>query len=208
MNFWSVPRCFEGRTVAILASGPSMSQEIADRVRAAGLPAIAINNTHRLAPWAWMLYAADAQWWQHESNRDAHKFAGLKVSFSRVQGVLQMRKTGRLGFDADPSSLCTGSTSGYQAAHVAAHTGASRILLLGYDYAHTGGEKHWHGDHVAGLRNTDPHLWPAWVAEFDSLRVSLPDGVEVINCTPGSAITAFRRMELEDALAACAEPAA
>ena len=45
MSFWSVPRLWPGATVAILASGPSMNQAVADRVRAAGLPAIAINDT-------------------------------------------------------------------------------------------------------------------------------------------------------------------
>ena len=115
--------------------------------------------------------------------------------------------TGRRGFDPDPTAVRTGSTSGYQAVHVAAHTGAARILLCGFDYRHTGGEKHWHGDHVAGLRNTDPDLWPTWISHFESLRDQLPAGCEVINCTPGSAITAFRRMDLETALAESTEPA-
>ena len=207
-GLWSVPRCFEGRTVAVLASGPSMSQEIASQVRAAGVPAIVINNTWQLAPWAWALYAADAEWWAHESNRAAHSFAGHRISISRIGGVLELCNTGKRGFDPNPSHVRTGSTSGYQAVHVAAHTGAARILLCGFDYRHTGGEKHWHGDHVAGLRNTDPDCWPTWISHFESLRDELPAGCEVINCTPGSAIGAFRRLDLEEALAESTEPAA
>lgn len=206
-GFWSVPRCFEGRTVAVLASGPSMSREVAEQVRAAGVPAIVTNNTWQLAPWAWALYAADAEWWAHESNRAAHGFAGHRVSLTRIAGVHELRNTGRRGFDPDPSAVRTGSTSGYQAVHVAVHTGAARVLLCGFDYRHTGGEKHWHGDHVAGLRNTDPDLWPTWVSHFDSLRDELPAGCEVINCTPGSAIGAFRRMDLETALVESTESA-
>lgn len=76
---WSVPRCFEGGTVVVLASGPSMSQDVADRVMASGLPAIVTNSTFRLAPWAWMLYGADESWWNHPDNKDAHVFRGLRA---------------------------------------------------------------------------------------------------------------------------------
>ena len=207
MKFWTVPREFVGMTVAVCASGPSMSQDIANQLRDAAIPCIATNNTHRLMPWAWCCYGADSEWWAHESNRDAHQFKGHKVSLTSIRGVHELRNTGRRGFDRDPSCVRTGSTSGYQAVHVAVHTGAARVLLCGFDYRHTGGEKHWHGDHVAGLRNTDPDLWPTWVAHFESLRDELPAGCEVINTTPNSAIGAFRRMELEAALASCSEPA-
>ena len=35
VGYWTIPRMWEGRTVAVMASGPSMSQEVADKVRAA-----------------------------------------------------------------------------------------------------------------------------------------------------------------------------
>ena len=207
MTFWTVPRDFEGQTVAVCASGPSMSRAIAEQLRSAGVPVIVVNNTHRLVPWAWALYAADAEWWSHPSNRDAHQFAGHRISLTRIAGVHELRNTGRRGFDPTPGCVRTGSTSGYQAVHVAAQAGAARVLLCGFDYRHTGGEKHWHGDHVAGLRNTDPDLWPTWAGHFDSLRDDLTGRVEIINCTAGSAIKAFPFQTLEDALAARTEPA-
>lgn len=209
MVAWSVPRCFEGRTVAILASGESMSQRVANQVRDAGIPAIAINNTFRLAPWAWMLYAADQDWWQHRDNRDAWGFAGLKAtvhtpSGKPAEGLLALKYSGAGGFDADPSRLRTGGNGGYQAVHIAAHTGASRILLCGMDMQ--GG--HWHGDHPPGLKVTTTSVYERWRARFGELVGPLAKrGIEVVNCTPGSRLECFRCARLEDELAESLEPA-
>jgi hypothetical protein len=200
MSYWSVPRLWPGRTVAILASGPSMSQAVADQVHAAGIPAIAINDTYRLAPWADMLYAADEAWWlRHPAALD---FAGLKVSVGTIKGVHRLRNTGVTGFDPDPGCLRTGSNSGYQAVHIAAHAGASRILLCGFDMQGA----HFFGRHPNGLANTGPDLFLKFRRHFGELAMVLAGcGAEVLNCTPGSALTCFPTAPLEQALAACAE---
>lgn len=195
---WAVPRCFEGRTVAVLASGPSMCLADAEALRAADVPCLVINSTFRLAPWAWALYAADAAWWTHEANRDALTFAGERVSVERVKGVRQLINTGTTGFDPDPGNLRTGGNSGYQAVHLMAHAGALRILLLGFDM----GGDHWHPDHPAPLKKTEPEIYTRWIGRFQALADALAAReVEVINCTPDSALKCFPIMTLEDALA-------
>jgi hypothetical protein len=198
-GFWAVPRCFEGGTVAVLASGETMSREVADAVRAAGVPAIAINATFRLAPWAWMLYGADQPWWDHKDYRDARHFAGLKVSCEPVAGVLQIHNTGTTGFDPDPGCVRTGGNSGYQGVHIAAHTGARRILLCGFDMHGC----HWHGAHPHGLKQTTLPAYEAWRSRFGDLAPLLAKrGVDVVNCTPGSQLACFRRSTLATELGA------
>jgi hypothetical protein len=190
---WSVPRMWEGATVAILASGPSMSQRVADSVR--NVPTIAVNNCYELAPWAEMLYAADSSWWDHHAQR-ALKFAGLKVTCHEsvtYRAVNWLRQSGVEGFDPDPKMIRTGGNSGYQAIHVAIQAGAKRVLLFGYDMHGT----HWFGKHPSPLRNTDPQSYEVWVSRFSGL---IGHGAEIINCTPGSAITCFPKMTLEEAL--------
>jgi hypothetical protein len=193
--YWSVPRCFAGQTVAVLASGPSLSSQAVEEV--SRLPCIAVNNTHRLAPWAWALYAADDEWWAHPSNADAHAFAGHRVTVGEVPGTKRMRNTGRSGYDPDPRSIRTGGNSGYQALHLALHTGASTVLLLGFDMHGAG---HWHGKHAWGLRETAPATYQGWIVEFRKLAAQLPSGVRVLNCSPDSALDAFRRTTLAEAL--------
>lgn len=201
---YTVPRMWEGRTVAVMASGPSMSQEVADRVRAAGLPAIVVNDTYRLAPWADILYAADRRWW--EANPEAvTEFAGTKLvaqSGLAFSDVILIQRSGNRGFDARPQFIRTGGNSGYAAVHIALHTGAARVLLLGFDMH----GKHWFGSHSRRAPNnrllTDPspHSFALWCERFNDLRGAA--GADIVNCTPGSALKAFRFSRLEDELEA------
>lgn len=184
-------------TFAVLASGPSMSQAVADAVR--DLRVIVVNTTFRLAPWAEILYAADEQWWRETP--DAMRFAGRKVSIkpNTLAGLEIMENTGDLGFDPKPGCLRTGNNSGYQAVHLAAQLGARRILLCGFDM----GGGHWHGRHPAPLRDTPQEYYAKWARNFESLAKDLDArGVEVINCTPGSRLSAWPIVPLAEALAA------
>lgn len=198
---WAIPRAHEGRTVAVLASGPSITGAAAGAIRAAGIPAIAVNTTHRLAPWAWALYAADSEWWLHPSNSDALQFPGLKVSCQPVtQGVLQLRIAGRTGYVDEQDAIHTYSNSGAQALQIAAKSGAARVLLLGFDM-HRNVDDHWHGKHPPGLRNTSEALYTKFVAQFGELAPHLAArGVDVVNCSPDSALNAFRKLPLDLAL--------
>jgi len=184
----AVPRAFPGGTVVVMASGPSMSREVAASVRDSGHPAIVVNTTFRLAPWAWMLYAADWRWWK--SHPDAIRFPGIKMTIeANSPEVKRLKNTGIDGFDPDPTCVRTGNNSGYQAVHCAIHTGAARVLLTGFDM--NGG--HWHGDNVGGLRRD-------WIARFPALGDAARErGAEIINCTPNSALKSFPMMTLAEA---------
>lgn len=192
---WSVPRCFENGTVAVLASGPSMNADVVHAVRFVGIPSIVVNNTFRLMPDAWCLYGADVEWWQH--NLDALEFKGLRVSVGQFKGVSQLKNTGRVGFDPDPQNLRTGGNSGYQAVHLAAHTGAARILLLGFDMS----SGHWHATHQSPLRQTHPDTYGVWIKNFETLAVALKArNIEVLNCSKASSLQCFPMADLEDVI--------
>lgn len=198
---------WEGQTVAVLASGPSMTKEQAELIHRAGIPSIAINTTYRLAPWASMLYAADPEWWMHSLNKSALEFQGLKVSCSKVRDVLHIQHTGRRGFDPNPSHIRTGSNSGYQALHIAVHAGAKKIILLGFDMTSKHGN-HWHKEHPNPLRTTAPETFESWIQAFTELSEVLKSmGVEVVNCSPSTALHCFRRASLENELATSSQPA-
>ena len=199
--------------VAILASGPSMSAEIAEAVRASRICAYATNNTHRLAPWASVLYAADVAWWEHPSNADAWSFAGEKFHAQAPsgedltsRGVRMLRVTGLQGYDPTPGAVRTGGNSGYQAVHLALQRGATRIMLFGFDFKNRRGAHHWHGSHPAPLRNSEDAHLAHWARRFDSLvEPANLLGANIINCTPDSAISAFPFRSPELAIAESAE---
>lgn len=190
-----------------------MSSEVAEKVRAAGVCAFAINNTHRLAPWADVLYAADAAWWNHPTNADAWLFVGEKFHAQAPsgedltpRGVRMMRVTGLQGYDPEPGAIRTGGNSGYQALHLALQRGAKRIMLFGFDFKNRAGLQHWHGSHPAPLRNSEDAHLAHWARRFDSLvEPAKLLGATILNCTAGSAIEAFPFQTPETALAESAE---
>jgi len=200
---WNVQREWEGQTCAVLASGPSMTQEVADTVRGK-CRVIAVNTTFKLAPWADILYAADREWWT--GYPEARQFAGRKVSIlGNINSVMEFEEldyleNGGYGLiDPRTTHLRTGKNSGYQAVHLAIHLGVKRILLCGFDMKPNNGLEHWHGDHPEGVRKTMP--FEVWVSLFQQAAPFIrARGVEVINCTPTSALHCFKTRTLEDAL--------
>lgn len=102
---------------------------------------------------------------------------------------------------SDPGVLHIGGNSGYQSINLAVLVGAARVVLLGYDMRHAGGKVHWHGSHPEGMNNPKEKQLAGWAEAFSTM---LPDlqrlGVEVINCTPGSALKCFPMARLEDTI--------
>ncbi len=198
-GWWSVPPLWLGKTVAIFASGPTLTPAVVKA--ASGLPRIVVNDSFRLAPDADLLYAADTAWWT--VNNDALDFAGLKVTVGSDNPwpqVLRLMNTGSEGFDPKESNLRTGGNSGYQALHIAIQGRAERILLCGYDM-HVKDGYHWFGRHKAPLINTHPDDFPRRAERFAGLAEAADKrGIEVINCSPGSAIKAFPIKPIEEVL--------
>lgn len=204
----AVPRAWAGETVAILATGPSLTQADVDACR--GLRVIAVNDAFRLAPWADCLYATDVSWWlTHQQT--APLFAGPKWSVDHVTWdasrrerfphVQRLANTGVTGIDTDPTGLRHGGNSGYAALNLAVHYGAARILLLGYDLQHgDDGRTHFFGNHPGSLNNRSPYH--QYLANFATTVAPLRAlGIDVVNCSPRSALSCFPLARLHDALA-------
>lgn len=169
-------------TFAVLASGPSMSQELADSVRGR-CRVVAVSDVFRLAPWADALVAHDACWW--EVNREAREFAGRKFSGRQVIGIE------RLPFDAH---FGTSINSGLEGMRCAKLLGATKILLCGFDLSATRGA-HYFGEHPVPLRNTTPRRFRTHILQFRKWS-----GPPVLNCTAGSALKQFPFSTLEQEL--------
>lgn len=195
-----VPRRWTGSTVVCLGGGPSLTAD--DVAYCRGKAAvIAINDAYRLAPWADVLYACDAKWW--DWHQGVPGFTGLKFALqdeaAQWPGVTVLRNTGAHGLEHDPGGLRTGKNSGYQAINVAVHMGATRIVLLGYDMqAPAHGPSHWFGEHPNRVRST----YAMFLAAFPALAAPLQAlGISVINCSRETALDVFPRQPLAEVLA-------
>lgn len=185
-------------TVVCLASGPSLTAADVAYCRGRAV-VLAIKDAIRLAPWADVLYACDAKWWQHYGDRLT--FTGQKYTLEHTarQWATVLENTGDSGLEVTPTGLRTGKNSGYQAINLAVHLGATRIVLLGYDMAPDDtGKHHWFGAHP--WKTTPPYK--LFLPFFQTLVAPLAQlGITIWNASRRTALTCFPCVSLEEALA-------
>lgn len=136
---WTITPEWQGQTVAVLASGQNMSQEVADALREHRR--IVVNYTHRLAPDADMLVAMDGNWPQ-----EMREFAGLRVTGVQDDSLDAIY----IGPRWERVQLAPGHqieihNSGLTAVRIAAQMGAARIILAGFEPETPG---HWYDNEV------------------------------------------------------------
>lgn len=190
---------WENETVVIFGSGNSLTDEQIEMARELQCSYIAINDTYKRTPFADVLYACDYRWW--DKYFEDIDFSGelwtqdlrAKREFG-LNWVLGRNKSG-LGSDC----VHFGGNSGYQAINLAYLWGAKRILLLGFDCKAVNGKNHWFGNHPNGLNQN--HGFLTWIKNFEQLAKDLKaEGIEVINCSPDSALEVFTKRGIYEEL--------
>lgn len=173
----------------VCAPGPSLNAEDCEYIKGKAYT-IAVNDAHRLADCD-LLYASDHSWWRHYpelASRDFLRVCGAQQDKAPdwVQTVPAQHTASLCG-----AELNFGSNSGFAALHLAILMGAKRVILLGYDVRKVGGMAHFFGAHPSALRNSSNY--ESMIGYFNQAPV--PQGVDIINCTKGSAI---RRWPMQD----------
>lgn len=169
-------------TVVCIASGPSLTKADCDLVEASGIPAIAVNDSWQLAPFAQVIYAGDSDWWSQHIRE-------IDIPAERWTCNKGAARWYRLNYHPAVGYW----NSGLRAVQFALWQGAHRVILLGYDCSVEHGT-HWHGDHPNG-NNPTPAKCREWIKQFEKL----PRG-QIINSSRRSALTCFDRLSLEDSL--------
>ena len=188
------------------ASGPSLTPDVIEAVRATGWPVLAVQDAYRAMPWCDVMYGCDVKWWRHHSpcpDFKGEKWSSHdsgtndKASYADEFGFRCVRGMAGSVFSTDPDVICYGDCSGFQAINLAILFGATYIVLVGYDMTYRG-SGHFFGDHPNGLfqnRNYENFLH-----NFDKAANRLPEGVQIINATPGSALKSFPMLPLKDSI--------
>lgn len=193
---------WRGQTAVIAASGPSLSHEdlVAAQIRGARI--ITTNTSYTLAPWADVYYACDMLWWKTNIAKipatDRNRcWTQDRASAERWQ-LNWVRQSARPGLGT--KDLHVNGNSAFGAINLAYLFGARRILLLGCDMREVNGKKHWHADHPKPCVQNMP--FKEWLFKSVALARDLKAaGCEVINCTPGSALTVWPMSTIEKELA-------
>lgn len=188
---WSLPRLWPGAECFILGGGPSL--QLVDVEALHGRRVIAVNNAHQAAPWADVMFYGDGPWLR-DHRRALLEFGGLKLTTCRSHvdepGIRVIdRDMINHGISTDPSVVRWNRSSGACAMNIAAHFGVRRITLLGFDMRHVDGRKHWHPDLPGDIADNP---YPRFLEVFPKIAADLAAiGIEVVNATPGSALTVW-----------------
>lgn len=202
------------RTIVCIGTGPSLTSQQIDAARERDFILYACNNAIFMAPDAALLYAVNLPWWQHyysqveflpcekwTTNREAADAFGLNW----------ITEKNALGLSLDPNVIHHGHGSGYSLVSMAHRNGADRIVLLGYDLRYApdydgknreigSAPRHFFGEYPHSMQH-----WPS-VQVHNGVHVELlhlyrsiakQNVVEVVNCTPGSAIDCFPQIPID-----------
>lgn len=161
-----------------------------------------------MMPWADVMYGCDTKWWN--THKGCMDFAGErwsshdggngtsndKTQVANDYGVSLVSGKPGAGFSTQEGVIHYGDNSGFQSVNLAILFGSPYIVLVGFDMRHVGGKSHFFGDHPKELFQRNEY--ESFARKFD--KAPPPEGVEIINATPGSAVKCYPMMDLEDAI--------
>ncbi len=195
------------RPAVIIASGPSLTDAQLRSVEQAHLAddvsVIAVNNTIERAPWADVAYFGDYTAIKHYRPKLEKLTVAEWVTIDRAAAerwkLTHIRATAGNGLGLQRVHM--NGNSGAQAICVAAMFGARRILLIGFDMKlGADGRAHWFGQHPGNL--VTRQLFEEWIHKAGAIaRDAKSAAVEIVNCTPDSALDCFKRSTIEVELA-------
>lgn len=190
------------KTAIILASGPSLTQAQIDYALATGHHVMAINATFEKAPNATALYSGDFLFFKNYIADIRKVFKGEvwsqdSTSCDRWREIKRVRAANRDGLGKAPLIYLNGN-SGFQGINLLYHWGYKRIVLLGMDMRlGPKGEKHHHEDHPKPM--VQAQVFFEWLHKSTRLALDLKnEGIEVLNATPGSALTCWPHVDLQE----------
>lgn len=198
-------------TVAIVGGGPSLKGFDFARLKGRAR-VLAVNASIFDLPWADHGFTIDRRaarnWWPRLVTEVTMPLTFAVpdpwlVNFASPPrpGMSFIKRVQGEAFTAWPHLVSAGGTSGFGALHYAFLRGAKRIVLLGFDYAPSNGHWHHNEQHYHFAQRQIEADWARWAKAFDGAAgVLKAHGVEVLNASPRSAITAFEKISLQEVL--------
>jgi len=205
------------QSALIICTGPSLTPEVIEQINKSKLKKFGVNNTYKVIDldvfcacndfyydhyWEKGLKDCKADMWTN-SRRCAEQY-GINYIFTPEDNSIP-------GLSTDPSYVHRHHGSGPMMINIAYHYGIKRMLLVGWDMRYPGKvdrfnyteKRHFYGDdELSGQhfpQTGDNGEFTGLIRETCSIK---PEdyGIEIINCTPGSAMTCFKSAKIEDFL--------
>lgn len=230
MTYWRPPLMWEGSDVWIIGGGASLAHQFnvpADVIKKVesgqehisiysdylkplhDKHVIGVNLSFMLGNWVSVLYFCDKSFYRVYRNQ-INSFRNLKVTcvnsierklLPTTRNIKRMKRDNKLGLSEKKDTICWNHNSGAAAINFAIHTGAKRILLLGFDMQPLGGRTHWHEGFQNYTKPTGDVVFERFLKVFPQLaKDAKAKGIEILNVNKDSAIDVFKKVDLKDVL--------
>ena len=196
------------KTIVCIGTGPSLTPAQVEAARLTGFDLYVCNNAIFEVPDATLLYAVNLAWWDEYWPEVQHlsceKWTTNTTASMRYH-INWIAERNAPGLSEDRNVIHHGHGSGYSLVSMAYRNGADRIVLLGYDLKYAqdydagsrdpgSTPRHFFGEYPESMRH-----WPSkqvvngvHVELVDLYRSIVEQGlVELVNCTPDSALGSF-----------------
>lgn len=180
------------------------------RASRADVRVLVVGEAFRLIPTADALYHADAKWWLDPTTADAADFAGERWTQDHGPGQADAVEAKGLQVIASIAGsvpvfsgkrIAQGMNSGFQAVNLAVAFGAIRVVLLGFDLARGPDRRtHFFGNRTSRKLAIDSPFDLFIKAFAAAAPVYAQQGVTILNASRRSALTCFRKADLEEEL--------
>lgn len=197
-----------------IGTGPSLTLGQIETARRKGFTLFGCNNVFREVPDLTLLYGCNAGWWDYYwiqvREHSAEKWTTNRPAAEK-HGLNWVAECNAPGLSTSPDIIHHGHGSGFSLLNIAYLMGAERIVLLGYDMKYApdysgyncaigSGPRHYFGEYPEVLQH-----WPKLQVK-NGIHVELVEQyasvarqgvVEIVNCTPDSAVTCFPMRDID-----------
>lgn len=189
-------------TWVCVAGGPSLVEDDIHHCRRMGWSLATCNMSFRLVPDALVYLATDTRVWRRYGEEiiatlrpECEKWTGDHWA-SVTYPIRRFQRQDEGAWPTAPGRACWGALSGFKLLGLVGVRvpKPTRLILLGYDHQHTGGQAHHHEDYPKGWTNATSlenhtHRYETLSKEAD---------VEIINASRETALECFPRVKLCD----------
>ena len=215
------------KTGVLIATGPSLSESQLSMIRDAHTAdrcrVFTINNTYQVYPETDVHLSCDGPWWRWYWNdpvlRKMSEYVEMWTwypDFAEEFGINYIKAIVEDGLSYDPGIVHINHGSGPMMMNLAMHYGINKLVLVGHDMKFAEDYKpakcdpgstprHYFGEYPKPLQH-----WPSvkvrqgvldgLIEAYTKINAQIVRdklSIDVVNCTPDSALTMFRQSDLE-----------
>ena len=211
----NIPRKYPGETAIVCGTGPSITPEIIKTVNHSGHRVFGANRAYEIFNCD-VIHGCNYQFWHHYWPQIKGQSFDKWTTRPELEGVYPsleyIEERWEDGLSSDPSWISAHHGTGPQLVNIAYLYGCTRLLLVGWDMRYLGktGPRQYTRRRYLGEDPLTINHWPqtgpngeqtGLIKEMETIRPA-DYGIEIINCTPDSAMHCFPMGELSEEITA------